>query len=73
MSSTAPFRVRAAQRSDAASILALIRGLAEYEKAPQEVTNTVEQLQEDGWGLTPRFTVRHTAVALGAASVQPLP
>ena len=51
------FRVRLAQRSDAASILALIRGLAEFEKAPEEVTNTVERLQEDGWGPTPRFTV----------------
>ena len=55
--SSAPFRIRQALRSDAASILELIRGLAEYEKAPEEVTNTVEQLQHDGWGPTPRFTV----------------
>lgn len=56
-SSSRPFRVRLAVEGDADSILRLIRGLAEYEKAPEEVLNTVEQLKEDGWGATPRFTV----------------
>ena len=56
-SSTRRFRVRPAVEADAESILRLIRGLAEFEKAPEEVINTVEQLREDGWGKTPRFTV----------------
>ena len=56
--STAGFRIRLAVADDAAEILRLIRGLAEYEKAPSEVTNTEAQLREDGWGATPRFTVR---------------
>jgi GNAT superfamily N-acetyltransferase len=47
--------IRRAERSDAAAILELIRELAEYEKAPQEVTNTAEAIARDGFGEHPRF------------------
>ena len=57
------FRIRPATSEDAGSILQLIRGLAEYEKAPEEVLNTEEQLREDGWGKTPRFTVSQSTAS----------
>ena len=39
--------VREAERRDVPMILELIKGLAEYEKAPNEVINTVEGLERD--------------------------
>lgn len=39
--------IRAAQRVDVPAILELIRGLADYEKAPQEVANTDAGLEAD--------------------------
>lgn len=39
--------IRSAQLSDMKHILELIQELATYEKAPNEVTNSVEQLQHD--------------------------
>lgn len=48
--------IRKARREDAPRILELIKELAQYEKAPQEVTNTVEQILEDGFGENPAFT-----------------
>jgi GNAT superfamily N-acetyltransferase len=42
----AQFVIRAARAADAATILALIRELAEYERAPNEVVATEDQLRE---------------------------
>lgn len=39
--------IRAAQREDVPAILELIKGLAEYEKEPHEVVNTVDALEAD--------------------------
>jgi len=39
--------IRTAKRSDVAAIFALIQELALYEKAPEQVTNTAEQLSVD--------------------------
>lgn len=39
--------IRKAERKDVPMILELIKGLAEYEKAPNEVVNTVEGLERD--------------------------
>lgn len=39
--------IREAERKDVPAILELIKGLALYEKAPDEVTNTVENLERD--------------------------
>lgn len=36
-------------------IYALIKELADYEKAPDEVTNTIEQLEQDGFGERPLY------------------
>jgi GNAT superfamily N-acetyltransferase len=54
---TAPFVIRAAAATDAPEILALIHELAEYERAPEEVTATVADLVRDGFGDHPRFQV----------------
>jgi len=48
-------RIRDAKPDDAQRILELIQELAVYEKAPDAVTNTKEQLLRDGWGSHPRF------------------
>ncbi len=47
--------VRPAQRFDAAFILELIRELARFEKAEDQVRATVADLERDGWGEAPRF------------------
>jgi GNAT superfamily N-acetyltransferase len=51
------FRIRPAQPGDVATILALIRDLAEYERAPQEVVTTEEQLQKNLFGPHPAAEV----------------
>lgn len=48
-------QVRNAQAGDVPAMLSLIRELAEYEKAPQEVTNTAESMLQDGFGETPSY------------------
>ncbi|MCL8538787.1 GNAT family N-acetyltransferase [Chryseobacterium gallinarum] len=45
--------IRKAVREDCASMLKLIRELAEYEKALHEVTITLEEFTEDGFGGSP--------------------
>jgi GNAT superfamily N-acetyltransferase len=44
------FHVRKGRPEDVPAVLALIKELAEYERAPQEVTNTEEALLLDGFG-----------------------
>jgi len=61
MSNTSAFfSLRPATSADAPQLLRLIRLLAEYEKAPHEVTNTVEDIIQDGFGDHPVF---HAIVA----------
>lgn len=43
-------KIRKAQKKDLASILGLIRELAIYEKAPEEVKVTLKELERDGFG-----------------------
>jgi len=45
--------IRPAVKEDCARLLELIRELAEYEKAPQEVTVTMEHFVESGFGKQP--------------------
>jgi hypothetical protein len=46
-------KIRPAVKEDCARLLELIRELAEYEKAPQEVTVTMEHFVESGFGSQP--------------------
>ena len=47
--------IRKGKKEDLSSTLELIRELAIYEKAPHEVTNTVAQMEQDGFGSSPVF------------------
>jgi GNAT superfamily N-acetyltransferase len=47
--------IRKATASDVPQIRALIRELADYERAPQEAVATEEALLRDGFGERPRF------------------
>jgi GNAT superfamily N-acetyltransferase len=50
-------RIRRGERSDVPALFELIQELAEYERAPHEVTNTPEQLERDGFGENPVYGV----------------
>ncbi len=45
-----PLRIRAGRRSDVPTIVALIRGLAEYERLAHEMQATVAQIRAHGFG-----------------------
>jgi hypothetical protein len=45
--------VRRAERKDCVRLLELIQELADYEKAPQEVTVTLAHFEESGFGEKP--------------------
>lgn len=47
--------IREGKETDLPQTLALIQELAEYEKSPQEVTNNLEMMREDGFGTNPIF------------------
>lgn len=47
--------VRQGVPHDIPQVLDLIKELAEYERAPMEVTNTVEEMLEDGFGSNPIY------------------
>ena len=47
--------IRKGKKEDLPAILGLIKELALYEKAPQEVTATVESMEEDSFGKKPFF------------------
>jgi GNAT superfamily N-acetyltransferase len=47
--------IREGTETDLPGAFALIQELAEYERAPQEVTNTLEMMREDGFGTNPIF------------------
>jgi GNAT superfamily N-acetyltransferase len=45
--------LRVAQKQDCPRLMALIQELAVYERAPQEVTVTLQQFEEAGFGVRP--------------------
>ena len=47
--------IRPGKKSDIPQVFDLIKELAEYEKALDKVSNTVEKLEEDGFGLNPVY------------------
>ena len=49
------FTIRKGKEEDLPQVLDLIKELAEYEKMPDEVDNTVEMMLEDGFGKMPIF------------------
>ncbi|WP_258105382.1 GNAT family N-acetyltransferase [Marinoscillum sp. MHG1-6] len=49
------FNIRKGTKDDLPAALELIRELALYEKAPEEVTNTLEMMERDGFGEEPVF------------------
>lgn len=48
-------QIRIGVKSDLPRVLELIKELAEYEKAPQEVTNTLALMEVDGFGAHPIY------------------
>jgi GNAT superfamily N-acetyltransferase len=48
-------KIREGKKTDLPRVLELVKELAEYEKAPHEVINTVAQMEEDGFGANPIF------------------
>lgn len=47
--------IREGRQDDLPSVLELVKELALYEKAPHEVTNTVERMEKDGFGPSPIY------------------
>jgi GNAT superfamily N-acetyltransferase len=47
--------IRQGTKQDLLRVLELVRELAEYERAPHEVTNTVKLMEDDGFGHNPVF------------------
>lgn len=50
-----PVTIRKGAKADLPHVLELIKELALYEKAPQEVVNTVELMEQDGFGPNPIY------------------
>ena len=49
--------IRKGTKADLKGVLALIKELAEFEKASHEVTNTLDDMEKDGFGEHPAFKV----------------
>lgn len=49
------YTIRAGKKEDLPRVFELIQELALYEKAPDEVTNTLEMMEKDGFGENPVF------------------
>ena len=47
--------IRPGKKNDIPEVFNLIKELAEFEKAPEKVTNSVERLEEDGFGPNPVY------------------
>lgn len=63
-------QIRRAQRTDCVRLLELIQELADYEKAPNEVTVTLEHFEESGFGQNPvwwAFVAEVNGVVVGLA------
>jgi GNAT superfamily N-acetyltransferase len=48
-------KIRAGQKKDLPRTLELVKELAAFEKAPHEVSNTLKQMEADGFGPKPIF------------------
>jgi GNAT superfamily N-acetyltransferase len=52
---TTTIKIRPGKKQDLPRVFELVKELALFEKAPHEVTNTVERMEEDGFGANPIF------------------
>jgi GNAT superfamily N-acetyltransferase len=52
---TSATKIRKGEKSDLPRVLELVKELAEFERAPHEVTNTVERMEKDGFGPDPIY------------------
>ena len=48
-------RIRKGEKSDLPAVLVLIRELALFEKAPEQVSNTIDDMEADAFGVRPAF------------------
>jgi GNAT superfamily N-acetyltransferase len=48
-------QIRKGKKEDLPSVLELVRELALFEKAPEQVTNTLSEMEKDGFGKNPVF------------------
>lgn len=51
----ASINIRTGRKQDLPRVLELVKELAEFERAPHEVVNTVELMEKDGFGSNPIF------------------
>lgn len=58
------FLIRKGKKEDLPAVLGLIRELALFERAPEQVTNTLEEMEADGFGEHPVYGL-HVAEADG--------
>lgn len=49
------FTIREGRKEDLPRVLELVKELAEFERAPNEVTNTIKLMEEDGFGPNPVY------------------
>lgn len=49
------YKIREGKKEDLPAVFALIQELAAYEKAADEVSNTIEKMEEDGFGSHPVY------------------
>lgn len=49
------YTIREGKKEDLPRVLELVKELALYEKAPEQVTNTLEMMQKDGFGPNPIY------------------
>lgn len=49
------FLIRKATQADVPTLYSLVKELAIYEKAPEQVTNTIERMEKEGFGPEPAF------------------
>lgn len=48
-------KIRKGRKEDLPRVLELIKELAQFEKASDQVSNTVEQMEKDGFGINPVY------------------
>ena len=49
------YAIRKGKKEDLEAVFGLIQELARYERAPEQVTNTLEKMEEDGFGAQPVY------------------